>query len=154
MNIEGKTLTNLIIVKKKGGDDFNNEEDDNYIATDLLGWLEECNGQNKNKSITLWREVAIDKDTYLIACNGSPVIDNYDIIKNGYKYDELMILDVKGILVTAYPWFCEQTDTINSMIRIYNEIIKSGHANINLLCRYDENCNDNGEDPIEWLMKS
>lgn len=153
MEFKEKILTNLIIIKKKGGDDFLTDEDeDNYIASDLLGWLEDCNGQNKNKSITLWREVAIDKDTYVIACNGSPVIDNFDVIKNGYKYNELLILDVKGIFISAYPYFCDQSETINSMKNIYNKILRDGHENINVLCRYDNYCENNGQDPIDWIL--
>lgn len=146
-------LTNLIIVKKKGGDAFiDNEDEDNYIATDLLGLIEDCNGQNKNKSITTWRETAIDNDTYLIACNGSPVIDNFDVIKKGYNYDELLILDVKGVYISAYPWYCDQSDTLHNIKELYYDIRRKGHSNIDVLCRYDKICNNNGQDAIEWLL--
>lgn len=151
--VQETILTNLIIVKKKGGDDFIKDEDaDNYIASDLLGWLEDCNGQNKNKAITMWRETAIDKDTYLIACNGSPEIDNYDVIKNGYKYDELQILDVRGVYIPAYPWYCDQSDTLDNIVRIYNKITRDGHHDIKVLCNYNDIVNNNGQDEMDWLF--
>lgn len=145
-------LTNLIIIKKKGGTEFDITEEEFDITTDLLGWLDDCNGFNKNKTITTWREKAIDSNTLLIACNGSPVLDTFDVIKNGYEYKELSILDVKDVFIVTYPFFYEQTQMHNNMVALYNKIINKGYDNVSTLCKYDKHCNNNGQDPIEYLF--